>query len=211
MWGQDIPNCFTSQSCTDYFKEEVISSFVVCSCLMFVSFFTWLFYQYPHYWQFSILTAGIPNIKWFGVEGDYNVLVMDLLGPSLEDLFTFCSRKLSLKTVLMLADQMVIHSVWSCLVRIFKHFNVSTCPIDLCSSFSLIGLSMFILSLFCIEILSLTTFLWVWEGVQIRCSVFLIVKFLQFCLMVCFLSISDDNSIYSPVGLCHWLWACQEI
>lgn len=53
------------------------------------------------------LTAGIPNVRWFGVEGDYNVLVMDLLGPSLEDLFNFCSRKLSLKTVLMLADQMV--------------------------------------------------------------------------------------------------------
>ncbi|XP_042034502.1 casein kinase I-like isoform X2 [Salvia splendens] len=50
---------------------------------------------------------GIPNTKWFGVEGEYNVLVMDLLGASLEDMFTFCSRKLSLKTVLMLADQML--------------------------------------------------------------------------------------------------------
>lgn len=51
--------------------------------------------------------TGIPNVRWFGVEGDYNVLVMDLLGPSLEDLFNFCSRKLCLKTVLMLADQMI--------------------------------------------------------------------------------------------------------
>ncbi|KAH7651295.1 Non-specific serine/threonine protein kinase protein [Dioscorea alata] len=51
--------------------------------------------------------TGIPNIRWFGNEGDYNVLVMDLLGPSLEDLFNFCSRKLSLKSVLMLADQMI--------------------------------------------------------------------------------------------------------
>ncbi|XWS70025.1 hypothetical protein CRYUN_Cryun03dG0013600 [Craigia yunnanensis] len=51
--------------------------------------------------------TGIPNVRWFGVEGDYNVLVMDLLGPSLEDLFNFCSRKLSLKSVLMLADQMI--------------------------------------------------------------------------------------------------------
>ncbi|KAG6484996.1 hypothetical protein ZIOFF_053524 [Zingiber officinale] len=51
--------------------------------------------------------TGVPNVRWFGIEGDYNVLVMDLLGPSLEDLFNFCSRKLSLKTVLMLADQMI--------------------------------------------------------------------------------------------------------
>ncbi|CAK8560354.1 unnamed protein product [Lathyrus sativus] len=51
--------------------------------------------------------TGIPNAKWSGVEGEYNVLVMDLLGPSLEDLFNFCNRKLSLKTVLMLADQMI--------------------------------------------------------------------------------------------------------
>ncbi|CAH8334721.1 unnamed protein product [Eruca vesicaria subsp. sativa] len=51
--------------------------------------------------------TGVPSIKWYGVEGEYNVLVIDLLGPSLEDLFNFCSRKLSLKTVLMLADQMI--------------------------------------------------------------------------------------------------------
>ncbi|KAG6794916.1 casein kinase I [Apis laboriosa] len=51
--------------------------------------------------------VGIPHIRWYGQEREYNVLVMDLLGPSLEDLFTFCTRRFTIKTVLMLADQMI--------------------------------------------------------------------------------------------------------
>ncbi|XP_020872652.1 casein kinase 1-like protein 4 isoform X3 [Arabidopsis lyrata subsp. lyrata] len=51
--------------------------------------------------------GGIPRMRWFGVDGTENALVMDLLGPSLEDLFVYCGRKFSPKTVLMLADQML--------------------------------------------------------------------------------------------------------
>jgi casein kinase 1 len=57
--------------------------------------------------NFIVIIVGVPNVHWFGVEGDYNVMVIDLLGPSLEDLFNYCKRKFSLKTVLMLVDQMV--------------------------------------------------------------------------------------------------------
>jgi casein kinase 1 epsilon len=55
----------------------------------------------------SLFAEGVPHLKWFGVEGNYKVMAIDLLGPSLEDLFNYCNRKFTLKTVLMLADQLV--------------------------------------------------------------------------------------------------------
>ncbi|EGR30261.1 protein kinase domain protein [Ichthyophthirius multifiliis] len=50
---------------------------------------------------------GIPNMHWCGQEGDFNFLVMEQLGQNLEQLFNLCNRKFSLKTVLMLAVQLI--------------------------------------------------------------------------------------------------------
>lgn len=50
---------------------------------------------------------GIPNVYYFGQEGLHLILVIDLLGPSLEDLFDWCGRKFSLKTTVQVAKQMI--------------------------------------------------------------------------------------------------------
>lgn len=108
--------------------------------------------------------GGIPNIKWYGVDGEYNVMVIDLLGPSLEDLFNYCNRKLSLKTVLMLADQLVSYILNISFVHNRKN-------IFLMSSFN--GLRLTESSICTLEasftvILSLTTSWWASAAKQTR-------------------------------------------
>ncbi|KAG2067851.1 kinase-like protein, partial [Suillus decipiens] len=51
--------------------------------------------------------VGIPHALWFGRESAYHALVLDLLGPSLHNLFLSHNQKFSLHTVMNLGDQLL--------------------------------------------------------------------------------------------------------
>jgi serine/threonine protein kinase len=51
--------------------------------------------------------VGFAQIHYYGVEGDYNCMVMDILGPSLLDLFTFCDQNFNLKTLVWIACEAI--------------------------------------------------------------------------------------------------------
>ena len=77
----------------------------------------------------SLKGIGIPKIYWAGRSGEYNVMVMELLGSNLEELFQNYNKKFSLKTVLMLAEQIIdrIH-------HFHKNKYISIYPMDSISS-----------------------------------------------------------------------------
>jgi serine/threonine protein kinase len=57
-------------------------------------------------YQDLVNDVGVPRVHWAGSIGEYNIMVLDLLGPSLDDLFKK-HKRFSVKTVLMLAKQMI--------------------------------------------------------------------------------------------------------
>eukprot|EP00051_Salpingoeca_urceolata_P010290 m.125316 g.125316 ORF g.125316 m.125316 type:complete len:375 (+) comp16649_c2_seq1:162-1286(+) len=67
-----------------------------------------LYLEYRFY-QLLGQQVGVPKVHYFGTcgNGKYNALVLELLGPSLEDMFEMCMRKFTLKTVAMIAIQLI--------------------------------------------------------------------------------------------------------
>lgn len=69
--------------------------------------------QLENEFKFLVLlkgNPGIPTIFWFGFDGVQNLykcMISEYLGPSLEQLHAYCKCKFSIKTVAMLADQMI--------------------------------------------------------------------------------------------------------
>lgn len=55
----------------------------------------------------SIDAQPIPRVMYYGIEGNKSIMIMDLLGPSLETLFNKCNKRFSLKTVLLLGIQIL--------------------------------------------------------------------------------------------------------
>jgi serine/threonine protein kinase len=52
--------------------------------------------------------TGIPKVHWYGLHGnEYTMMVMELLGSTLYERWVQCGNKFSMKTVLMLIDQML--------------------------------------------------------------------------------------------------------
>ena len=49
--------------------------------------------------------VGIPKIYWFGEEGGCNIMILEILGKNLEELFNHdFKRQFSLMTILLLID-----------------------------------------------------------------------------------------------------------
>lgn len=73
-------------------------------------------HEYMILWQLAAVES-IPCPLWFGEEDGQNLLILNQLGPSLEEVFTTCKHNLALYTIANIAEQLVritpsLHSNW---------------------------------------------------------------------------------------------------
>ena len=64
-----------------------------------------LSYENELYTLFTYPCEGISEIIWYGKNNNIDILIMEHLGPSLNDLFIFCDNQFSLKTTCLIAIQ----------------------------------------------------------------------------------------------------------
>ena len=67
--------------------------------------------------------VGFPRVYWYGWQNTFQVMVFELLGPNLEDLLCYCGGQFSLKTTLMLLDQL-LHRFQSLHAANFLHRDI---------------------------------------------------------------------------------------
>lgn len=65
---------------------------------------------------------GIPKVHWFGYGTRCNTLILDRLGPSLEDVFNSCHRSFCLNTIASIADQLVslLSNTFTCVMIVVQ-------------------------------------------------------------------------------------------
>jgi serine/threonine protein kinase len=49
----------------------------------------------------------VPKFYWYGQQDDFNVLILEVMGPNLEHLHNICGGKFSLKTTLLVAQELI--------------------------------------------------------------------------------------------------------
>ncbi len=70
------------------------------------------------YNSYRLLTDNVPNIHWFGYEHEHRILIMDLIGPSLETAYSGNRDSFTFNTIIRLGIKMfdIIESVHNKLV-----------------------------------------------------------------------------------------------